>query len=94
LIIPDFHFLKFWCSVKGHPYTSNEEMVAKMVIMNRFQKEIDKYNSFFGETEKIKKFEIIPFEWTPDTGELTPTLKLKRDYIIEKYKENIVRIFS
>ncbi|MCX6231691.1 MAG: long-chain fatty acid--CoA ligase [Bacteroidetes bacterium] len=93
LIIPDFYYLTSYCNVKGLSFSNHIEMIDNITIINRFQKEVDKYNTFFGETEKIKKFEIIHFEWTPLTGELTPTLKLKRNYIYEKYKEKIDRIF-
>ena len=94
LIVPDFNHLKSWCVVKGHEYTNNEEMVKSSVIFNRIKREIDKYNKYFGDTEKIKKYEIIDFEWTEKTGELTPTLKLKRKFIYEKYKNIIDKIFT
>ena len=93
LIVPDFNHLKSWCAIKDIHYSNNEEMAKTTIISNRIQKEVDKYNKYFGETEKIKKYEIINFEWTVHTGELTPTLKLKRNFIYEKYKENIERIF-
>jgi long-chain acyl-CoA synthetase len=93
LIVPDFNHLKSWCEIKGHEYTSNEEMVKNTIIRKRIQKEIDKFNNFFGDTEQIKKFDIIDFEWTVQTGELTPTLKLKRNVIYEMYKVRIEEIY-
>ena len=93
LIIPDFAFLKAWCEKKGHIYTSNEEMVKNPVIKKRIMKEVDKYNKFFGDTEQVKKFDLIDFEWTVQTGELTPTLKLKRNLINVKYKDQIENLF-
>ena len=56
-------------------------------------KEVDKYNKYFGDTEQIKKFDLIDFEWTVQTGELTPTLKLKRNLINAKYKDRIENLF-
>ncbi len=94
LIVPEFNHLKCWCILKGHTYTSNEEMVKNPIIRKRFQKEIDKYNKYFGETEQLKKFGLIDFEWTVQTGELTPTLKLKRNFIFEKNNESILKIFN
>ncbi len=94
LIVPDFGFLKAWCGVKGVPYTTNAEMIKLPRILKRFKTEVDKYNASFGETEKIKRYEILDTEWTFDTGEITPTLKLKRKFIINKYEENIQRLFS
>jgi long-chain acyl-CoA synthetase len=94
LIVPDFSHLKSWCEIKGHQYTTNEEMVKNPVIRKRIQKEIDKFNKIFGDTEQIKKFDIIDFEWTVQTGELTPTLKLKRNVIYEMYKVRIEEIYK
>jgi long-chain acyl-CoA synthetase len=94
LIVPDFSHLKSWCEIKGHQYTTNEEMVKNPVIRKRIQKEIDHFNKFFGDTEQLKKFDIIDFEWTVQTGELTPTLKLKRNVIYEMYKVRIEEIYK
>ena len=94
LIVPDFSHLKSWCEIKGHQYSTNEEMVKNPVIRKRIQKEIDKFNKIFGDTEQIKKFDIIDFEWTVQTGELTPTLKLKRNVIYEMYKVRIEEIYK
>jgi long-chain acyl-CoA synthetase len=93
LIIPDFTFLRAWCEFKEVPYSTNREMINLPRIRKRFKKEVDKYNTFFGETEKIKSFEILDTEWTVESGELTPTLKLKRRFISEKYKDNITGLF-
>ncbi len=94
LIVPDFGFLKSWCEKKDLPFTTNEEMVKDSTIRKRFLKEINKYNRFFGDTEQLKKFDLIDFEWTIQTGELTPTLKLKRNIINLKYKERIEELFN
>ena len=55
---------------------------------------INSFNKFFNHVEQIKKFELLPNEWTIDSGELTPTLKLKRKVIMEKYKAAFDRIYS
>ena len=55
---------------------------------------MERYNQFFNHVEQIKKFELLPNEWTIDGGELTPTLKLKRKVIMEKYKDAVERIYS
>jgi long-chain acyl-CoA synthetase len=94
LIVPDFTFLRSWCGVKNVPYTSNSEMVKHPRIQKRMKVEVDKYNCSFGETEKIKRYELMDTEWTFDSGEITPTLKLKRKFIIAKYDINIQRLFS
>jgi len=94
LIAPDFNFLKSWCTVKGYEYTSNAEMVQNPIIKKRFQKEINKYNAFFGDAEQIKTYTLVGFEWTVQTGEITPTLKLKRNKIAVKYKDIIDKMFA
>jgi long-chain acyl-CoA synthetase len=94
LIGPDFEHLQSWCKVKGIEYTNNKEMILLPRIKRRFQKEVDKYNHFFGATEQIKKFELLDNEWTIETGEITANLKVKRKYICEKYKDKINAIFN
>ena len=69
-------------------------MIKNKLIINRYKKEINCFNKGFGDTEKIKKFELIDHEWTIDSGEITPNLKLKRKSIHEKYDEIINKIFG
>jgi len=68
--------------------------VKETAIMERFHREVDKYNAFFNDTEKIKKFELISDEWSQHTEILTPTLKVKRNLIQERYKETIHKLFN
>jgi long-chain acyl-CoA synthetase len=94
LIVPDFNDLKGWCETKGIEYTTNSEMINNPRIKKRYKKEVDFYNTFFGETEQIKKWEIMESEWTSFSGELTPTLKIKRSYISKKYESTINKLFA
>jgi long-chain acyl-CoA synthetase len=94
LIVPDFAHLRAWCQIKEIPYSNDAEMVNLPRIKKRFHKEVHKYNKVFGATEQIRAFELIDREWTVDTGELTPSLKLKRKFICEEYKSVISRIFE
>jgi long-chain acyl-CoA synthetase len=89
LIMPNFEYLKGWCTVKEIPFVSREKAANNPKIIMRIQKEIDHYNQDLGQTEKIKKFRLIPDEWNIDSGELSPTLKLRRKFILEKYKQLI-----
>ena len=50
--------------------------------------------NIYNQVEQIKKFELLPYEWSVEGGELTPTLKLKRKVIMEKYKDAIERIYN
>jgi long-chain acyl-CoA synthetase len=94
LIVPDFAFLKSYCIVKDISYTTNAEMVRLPRIRKRFKVEVDKYNQKLGDTEKIKTWELLNEEWTTDSGELTPTLKLRRKFIYKRYEPEITKLFE
>ena len=94
LIVPDFTFLRAWCEVKEIEYTTNQEMIKLPRIQKRIRQEVNKYNAYLGETEKIKKYFLMDTEWSFDSGEITPTLKLKRKFIIKKYEELIAKLFD
>jgi long-chain acyl-CoA synthetase len=93
LISPDFNFLKIWCANHEVPYTTPEEAVKNPDVLKRFAREVGKYNAFFGDTEQVKKYELISDEWSQMTEILTPTLKVKRNLVQARYKENIQRLF-
>jgi len=94
LIAPNFRFLHDYCARKGIHYRDNEELVHKPEIIARYQKEINTINSGLPTHEQIKRFRLICDEWNTATGELTPTLKLKRRVLQEKYASIIDEIFS
>jgi len=94
LIVPDFDYLKSWCAVKDIKYTSDKEMIELPRIKKRIQKEIDNYNTSFGKTEQIIKFELMDSLWSIETGELTANMKLKRDFIFNKYKTQVDKLFN
>jgi len=94
LVVPDFNHLKSWCEHKNIPYTSDKEMIKNPVVVKQFKKEIDHFNKFFGSTEQIQSFELIDHEWTLESGELTANLKLKRSFILDKYKDKVDRLFK
>lgn len=94
LIVPNFHHVKEWCEKNNIAYSTPEEMIGKPEIIQLIRKSIDKYNSFFNHVEQIKKFKLLAHEWTIDGGELTPTLKLKRKVMLEKYKAVIDHIYD
>ncbi|MCK4631491.1 MAG: hypothetical protein KAT40_08605, partial [Bacteroidales bacterium] len=59
-----------------------------------FQEEINKSNQSLGMPEQIKQFILVSEEWSVRTGELSPTLKLRRHFILKKYKELIENIYN
>ncbi len=69
-------------------------MIHSPIVKERIWQDIQKYNKRFSHIEQIKKFEILSDDWAVETGELTPTLKLKRKVILEKYKDLIEKIYN
>ena len=94
LIVPSVINLKEWMLHKGIPFTTIEDAIHNPKVLDLYKELIDSFNKFFNHVEQIKKFELLPNEWTIDSGELTPTLKLKRKVIMEKYKTAFDRIYS
>jgi long-chain acyl-CoA synthetase len=85
----------WWTRHKLGAYPENrQQVVDHEVVKDRIMKEVSKYNKLFGDYERIKKFTIVPEEWTPQTRELTPTMKLRRDFIEKRYKEVIEELFA
>lgn len=94
-IQPDFDFVKQWASKKGLSIGStNKEIVANEEVKKRFQEEVNDINKKFGHWEMIKRFELTPEVWSIDGGELTPTLKLKRKNVKEKYQDLYDKIYK
>lgn len=94
LIVPDLEFLKSWCRSHEITFTTPEEIISNSIVAKRFAKEIDKYNATLGETEKIKRYTLICDEWSQKTGILTPTLKVKRHHVQQRYQEQIDKLFN
>jgi long-chain acyl-CoA synthetase len=94
LIVPDFAHLKNWCQVKGIPYTTNGEIIEMPRIRKRFEKEVKHYNKFLGDYEKIVRFELIDHEWTVDSGQLSATLKVRRNHNCQVYAKQIEKLFA
>lgn len=93
LIAPDFEFLSAWCKRKGIPAISPQELVRHPLIINRIKQEIDKFNRDLGQAMKIKVIKLLPHTWSTETGELSPTLKLRRKVILKKYTTLIQEIY-
>ena len=91
----NFDFVKDWAKRKGFEIGTNaEEIIKNPRLLDRIQKEIDNHNKQFGNWEKVKKFELTPDIWSIESGHLTPTMKLKRKVIKEKYAILYNRIYN
>jgi len=93
-IQPDFAFVKQWASRKGFNLGSNQEIADSKEVHDRIQEEVDGINKKFGHWEQVKKFELTPEVWSVEGGEMTPTLKLKRKVVKEKYQKLYEKIYG
>ena len=94
-IQPNFSFLREWA--KRHNIQvdkTNEDLVENKMIRERLGKEVDKINKKLGKWEQIKVYDFTPDEWSIEAGHLTPTLKLKRRIIIEKYRHMYNKFYN
>ena len=94
LIVPSFVTLQDWMHEKGLQFTTNEDVVHHPRVLELYKELVESFNSYFNHVEQIKKFELLPREWTIDSGEMTPKLSLKRKVVMEKYKDAIERIYA
>ncbi|MCW3119594.1 MAG: O-succinylbenzoic acid--CoA ligase [Chitinophagaceae bacterium] len=94
LIVPSSTAIKEWMKENQRPFTSIEDAIHNEAILNLYKEIIEKYNQNFNHVEQIKRFELLPREWSIETGEMTPKLSLKRKVIMEKYKDAIERIYN
>lgn len=94
LILPNFEHLESWCKIKGIEFTTNQAIIKNPKIINRIQREVDTQNTHLDKTEQIKKFVLIADEWSIESGELSPTLKLRRKFVHEKYNDVIDTIYE
>jgi len=94
LIVPSFHNLKLWCDQNKIAFSTNDQIVTNPVVIAQFQAIIDTFNTEFNHVEQVKKFKLLAEEWTIDGGELTPTGKMKRRIIMEKYKNEIEHLYT
>ncbi|MEO9849835.1 MAG: AMP-dependent synthetase/ligase [Reichenbachiella sp.] len=93
LIVPNFEALTEWQKSNGIAEGDPRSLVGHQEVIRLYQDEVSRFNEEFGNWEQIKKFELVETVWGIDTGELTPTLKLKRRVIKDKFKELIERIY-
>jgi len=93
LIQPNVEYVLNWLKEKGIQCTSLVEAVQETQLTEAIQREIDHHNQHFGSWEQIKKFQLTLEEWTIDDGHLTPTMKLKRKVIKDKYADLIESMY-
>lgn len=94
-IQPNFDFVKEWAKLKGIQIgTTNEEIAANPAVIQRIEEEVNELNKKFGNWEQVKRIELTPDIWSIEAGHLTPTMKLKRKIIKEKYQYLYDKIYN
>lgn len=94
LIVPSFTFLQSWMKHENIPFTTHQDMITNKQVLDKYRGIIDEINNNFNHVEQVKKFELLPVEWSLDTGEMTPKMSVKRKVVMEKYKAQIEKIYS
>lgn len=94
LIVPAFEMIRNWAARKGHSGVhKNAEIADHPEVIRRIQKEINHLNQNLDKTEQIKRFKLLDHDWTPESGELSMTLKLRRKYLSERYASLIESLY-
>src|SRR5690606_21674814 len=94
-IQPNFDFCREWAKLHNVEIGSADADIAcNPEIRERIGQEIETMNEKFGNWEKVKKFELTPDVWSIDAGHLTPTMKLRRKIVLEKYPDLYRKIYS
>lgn len=94
IISPDFRHLKYWCKRQNINVVHNSDLINITRVIARYRKEISIINKNFGKAERIKGFRLVCCKWSTETGELSPTQKLRRNFILEKYHDLIEEIYD
>jgi long-chain acyl-CoA synthetase len=93
LISPNFKYFDAWKNSNKITYNNSEELIGHPDIRSFFDNEIEKINKKLNPSERLKRFRLVPDEWSPATGELSPTLKLRRQFITEKYRNILDQVY-
>jgi long-chain acyl-CoA synthetase len=94
LVVPAFPALEQYARENGIPFTSREELVARPEIVAFYEQRIRSTNESLASYEQIKRFTLVPREFTQEGGELTPTLKMKRRFVEQKYRSLIEAMYA
>lgn len=93
LVVPEFESLGKWADSQDVAFSNRHELICMPEVQLHMQNEISQYNKKVSEHERILRFRLVPDTWSPESGELSPTLKLKRKVINEKYHQLIENIY-
>jgi long-chain acyl-CoA synthetase len=85
--------LEAWAKNNNITFTGRKGLIAKSEVQKLFEAEIGQYMKDYSRVEQIRKFTLLEAEWSQATGELTPTMKLKRTILNQKYRAHIESMY-
>ncbi|MFN3414601.1 MAG: long-chain fatty acid--CoA ligase, partial [Thermoanaerobaculum sp.] len=94
LLVPNFEELTHWAQAEGIPTENREALINHPAVVELYQGIVERVNSGLARFETIKKFRLLPEPFTMDGGELTPTLKVKRRVILQRYGHLVDAMYS
>jgi long-chain acyl-CoA synthetase len=94
LVVPSFAKLKEWAKQNDIEYTSNEAIIQDGKVFAMFETVVAQYNQFFNQVEQVKKFTLLPREFTIDKGEMTPKLSIRRKQILANFEKEIDQMYQ
>jgi long-chain acyl-CoA synthetase len=94
LIVPSFPAVKDWARKNNLSNLPNDELIRHPKVNEMYKELVESFNKYFNQVEQVKKFALLAHEWGIDTGELTPKLSLKRKVVMEKYREEIEKMYG
>jgi long-chain acyl-CoA synthetase len=94
LIVPNFNELGTYAKKQGISFDSNDDLIKKPEIIAFYDSKIVQLMKDYARVEQIRKFTLLPHEFSIETGELTPTLKIKRKVVIQKYAQEIEEMYK
>jgi long-chain acyl-CoA synthetase len=93
LIVPGFSKLKDWAKQQGIQYTSNEDIIKNTTVIKLIEDTVNEFNQLFNQVEQVKKFTLIPREFTIDKGEMTPKLSIRRKNILANFEKEVEAMY-
>jgi long-chain acyl-CoA synthetase len=94
ILSPNFAALESWVEVKGIPYSDRIDLAQNKLVIARYQRIVDEVNTTLAPFETIKRLALVPDEWSIETDELTPSMKLKRRVVEKKYAAEIAQFYK
>ncbi len=94
LILPNFDRLQRWCEENQVHWTAPQYMVLNPRVIKKMEQEIEQANEPLAKHQRVKRFTLLHQNWTEESGELTPTLKAKRKFILDKYHKEIEELYD